>query len=177
MKYQNGTLWGMQEFERVFGKAPRVRMVEAILRLAPDEFTRPEAAREAGLHKPSANRILAALERDGVIELAGRRPIRYGVSDRLALIEILGLTASALRLERRHRGETGYQRRLKRSLQRRYAERASGSERPPLGRSPDPILHLRGLGKVVWRGVDPDTYVEELRRGRERLKPSGRANR
>lgn len=30
---------------------------------------------------------------------------------------------------------------------------------------PDPILALRGLGKEIWKGVDPDKYVEELREG------------
>ena len=27
------------------------------------------------------------------------------------------------------------------------------------------ILQLRGLGKEIWRGVDPDEYVRELREG------------
>jgi hypothetical protein len=31
----------------------------------------------------------------------------------------------------------------------------------------DPILRLRGLGKHVWRGIDPDVYVDSLRSGWE----------
>jgi hypothetical protein len=31
----------------------------------------------------------------------------------------------------------------------------------------DPILALRGLGREIWRGVDPDSYVADLRRGWE----------
>lgn len=31
--------------------------------------------------------------------------------------------------------------------------------------SADPILRLRGLGKHIWKGVDPDEYVRRLRQG------------
>jgi hypothetical protein len=31
----------------------------------------------------------------------------------------------------------------------------------------DPILKLRGLGKEIWKGVDPDEYVRRLREGWE----------
>jgi hypothetical protein len=31
----------------------------------------------------------------------------------------------------------------------------------------DPILRLRGLGKEIWKGVDPDEYIRELREGWE----------
>jgi len=31
----------------------------------------------------------------------------------------------------------------------------------------DPILKLRGLGKEIWKGVDPDDYVRRLREGWE----------
>ena len=27
----------------------------------------------------------------------------------------------------------------------------------------DPILKMSGLGKEIWKGVDPDNYVKELR--------------
>ena len=33
--------------------------------------------------------------------------------------------------------------------------------------SDDPILKLRGLGKEIWKGVDPDDYVRRLREGWE----------
>ena len=29
----------------------------------------------------------------------------------------------------------------------------------------DPILRLRGLGKEIWKGIDPDEYVKKLREG------------
>jgi hypothetical protein len=31
----------------------------------------------------------------------------------------------------------------------------------------DPILRLRGLGEEIWKGVDPDEYVRQLREGWE----------
>jgi len=38
----------------------------------------------------------------------------------------------------------------------------------PTGPSPvDPILGLRGLGKEIWEGTDPDEYVRQLREGWE----------
>jgi hypothetical protein len=37
----------------------------------------------------------------------------------------------------------------------------------------DPIVRLRGLGKEIWSGVDPDAYVERLRSGWE-LDPNSR---
>jgi hypothetical protein len=29
----------------------------------------------------------------------------------------------------------------------------------------DPILGLRGLGKEIWKGEDPDSYVRRIRKG------------
>jgi len=37
--------------------------------------------------------------------------------------------------------------------------------REPAGGAKDSILELKGLGKEVWKGVDPDEYVEALREG------------
>jgi hypothetical protein len=31
----------------------------------------------------------------------------------------------------------------------------------------DPILRLRGAGKEIWKGIDPDEYVRQLREGWE----------
>jgi hypothetical protein len=31
----------------------------------------------------------------------------------------------------------------------------------------DPILRLRGLGKEIWKGIDPDEYIRQLREGWE----------
>jgi len=152
-------------------------MVEAILLLAPDDFTRPEAAQEAGLHKPSANRILAALEKDGVIEVVGRRPIRYGVRSRITLLEILSLTRSALRLDRRNDLASDHRRQLASAFRERLSERAGTGRVVREKGAGDPILRLRGLGKEVWAGVDPDRYVEQLREARPKRKPAGRAQR
>lgn len=35
------------------------------------------------------------------------------------------------------------------------------------GKAQDSILSLRGLGKELWKGVDPDEYVRQLREGWE----------
>lgn len=94
-------LWLMGAYTKVFGRSPRIKVVEAILRLAPGTFTRPEVAREAGVHKPSANRALSALERDGIIERASEGPIRYRTRDSTRTFEVLALTEAALRLARR----------------------------------------------------------------------------
>jgi hypothetical protein len=135
-------------------------MVEAILRLAPNDFTRPEAAREAGLYKPTANRVLAALERDRVIEVVGRRPIRYGVRAKISGLEILALAEAALRLDRRARGSRQAAKGLGATLAERLenreavrparAARGKGGRRRPTGRTRSPrtkdsILELRGL--------------------------------
>ena len=91
----------MGVYTRVFGRSPRVKVIEAILRLAPGTFTRPEIASEAGVHKPSANRALAGLERDGIVERASDGPVRYRTRDSTRIFEILALTEAALRLARR----------------------------------------------------------------------------
>jgi hypothetical protein len=31
----------------------------------------------------------------------------------------------------------------------------------------DPILRLRGAGKEIWKGIDPDEYIRQLREGWE----------
>jgi predicted CopG family antitoxin len=43
-------------------------------------------------------------------------------------------------------------------LRKQSRARAKGAEE-------DPILALRGLGKEIWKGVDPDEYVAQLREG------------
>jgi hypothetical protein len=154
-------------------------MVEAILRLAPNDFTRPEAAREARLYKPSANRVLAALERDGVIEVVGKRPIRYGVRAGISRLEILGLAEAALRLDRRSGGSRQAAKVLAVTMAERIesrkaatstkAARPKASQRKPThktrsARGTDGIRELRGLGKEAWDGVDADAYVAELRK-------------
>lgn len=49
-------------------------------------------------------------------------------------------------------------------LQHLLQVRRQATRAPPKGEE-DPILALRGLGKEVWKGVDPDEYVEKLREG------------
>ena len=39
--------------------------------------------------------------------------------------------------------------------------------RRPNAETTDPILQLLGLGKEIWKGEDPDTYVRRLRQGWE----------
>jgi hypothetical protein len=39
---------------------------------------------------------------------------------------------------------------------------ADRSRRPKIN-PPETILKLRGLGKELWRGIDPKTYINELR--------------
>jgi hypothetical protein len=46
-----------------------------------------------------------------------------------------------------------------------YASEYKLSEKDLLEK--DPILRLRGLGKEIWKGVDPDEYVRQLREGWE----------
>jgi hypothetical protein len=43
----------------------------------------------------------------------------------------------------------------------KYASKRKGAERS------DPILELRGLGKEIWAGEEPDEYVNRLRGGWE----------
>jgi hypothetical protein len=46
-----------------------------------------------------------------------------------------------------------------------YTSKYSPTKREPA--HADPILELRGLGREIWRGEDPDAYVNRLREGWE----------
>ena len=35
----------------------------------------------------------------------------------------------------------------------------------PAPGAPDPLMELSGLGKSIWKGIDPDAYVDSLREG------------
>lgn len=48
-----------------------------------------------------------------------------------------------------------------------YEQEYCGGASAALPDDEDPIMMLRGTGKEVWAGVDPDAYVEELRSGWE----------
>jgi len=89
----------MTDLSAVFGDSPRVRLIEAILRLGPVEFTAVEAAREAGLHKPSAYTHVRQLEQDGLIEVVSEgRPVRYRLPENQPSIRLLAHFISALEL-------------------------------------------------------------------------------
>lgn len=57
----------MAELRRLFGDTPRVKALEAVLRLRGMDFSRPELALEASIHKPSAYRVAGELAREGII--------------------------------------------------------------------------------------------------------------
>ncbi len=48
-----------------------------------------------------------------------------------------------------------------------WAKKRYGKEQPRQTRWLDGLFQLRGLGKHVWKGVDPDEYVRNLREGWE----------
>jgi len=83
----------------LFGETPRVKLLEALLRLAPVEFSAPEAAKEAGLHKPSAYAEVEALKAAGLIErVSETRPATFRVAEDSGVIPLLSAFDSALQL-------------------------------------------------------------------------------
>ncbi len=42
-----------------------------------------------------------------------------------------------------------------------------GVMQPKTTEAGDPVLRLQGLGKDIWKGIDPDAYVKNLREGWE----------
>ena len=42
-----------------------------------------------------------------------------------------------------------------------------GVIQPKTTEAGDPVLRLQGLGKDIWKGIDPDAYVKNLREGWE----------
>jgi len=70
----------MASLTRWFGDTPRVRLLEAILRLSPAPFTAADAARSAQLFKPSAYRAMRQLQEDGFVRaVTTRRPLEFVV--------------------------------------------------------------------------------------------------
>jgi len=53
--------------------------------------------------------------------------------------------------------------------ERSYCERARSSP------AQDPFLEMRGKGKEIWRGIDADRFVEELRAGWEPALPNSKS--
>lgn len=80
-----------------FGETPRIRVLEAILRLAPFEsFTMKEVAQEADLFPPSTYRTIRGLAKDGFLEVAeSGRPLRFRVPRGSADIQLLSLIDAA----------------------------------------------------------------------------------
>lgn len=90
----------MAALTKVFGNTPRVRLLEALVRLAPVEFTRAELTTEANgqgkkaltLHKPSATRALDRLAADGyVICTSSKRPARFRVNEDNPYFRVVGV--------------------------------------------------------------------------------------
>jgi DNA-binding MarR family transcriptional regulator len=55
----------------VLGDSPRVRILEALVRLGHIEFTRGELAREAELYRMTTNRMVPQLIEEGFVERVG----------------------------------------------------------------------------------------------------------
>ncbi len=93
----------------VLGLSPRVRLLEALVRLEGLGFTRAELAKEAGLYRMTTNRLIDSLEEQGLVEKLGKgsRPT-YRTRSESPRIQILGYLDAALGLvdEREYSGDT-----------------------------------------------------------------------
>lgn len=58
----------MGSLTRLLGETPRVKLLEALIDLSSVEFSIPEAAEQAGLHKQSAYRRWSDFEEIGLVE-------------------------------------------------------------------------------------------------------------
>ncbi len=92
----------MRNLVEVFGDRPQVRLIEAALAMAPYEFTRAELAAEAGLWKPSANRLFPELERLRLVRQVsdGDHP-KYAVVNESKLLAVLQSLEPALAMAMR----------------------------------------------------------------------------
>lgn len=83
----------------ILGDSPRVRILEALVRLGDIEFTRGELAREAEVYRMSTNRMLPRLVAEGLVErvAGGKRP-RFHVRDDSPTMRVLGYLEAALGL-------------------------------------------------------------------------------
>lgn len=76
---------------------PRIRLLEALIRLGPREFTRAELAREAGMWRMSVNRAFDKLADDRIVFKVGRaEPPKYKVNQTSARLQLLAYFTSAL---------------------------------------------------------------------------------
>jgi len=89
----------MSNLVRLLGDAPRVRLLEALLRFGGMQFTRGELAREAGLYRMTTNREVPRLLRDGLIEQVsgGPRP-KYRAPAKSPTLDVLDVLDAALGL-------------------------------------------------------------------------------
>lgn len=87
----------MGSLTQLFGKTPRVKLLEALIDLASIEFTIPEAAEQAGLHKQSAYRRWGDLEDIGLVEKAqGQGGSTWRVKDQDPRFLVAALARDAL---------------------------------------------------------------------------------
>lgn len=87
----------MGSLTELFGAKPRVRVLEAVLTLSAQPFTAAEAAREAGLYKPSAYRAVAGLVKEGIIQKVGSgRPHLYSANSESPLFRLLSYFETSL---------------------------------------------------------------------------------
>ncbi len=95
----------MGDLTKVLGDSPRVRLLEALVRLGHLEFTRGELAREADLFRMTTNRQVDALVKSGFIErvAGGSRP-RYRVCTESPVLQVLNYLDAALGLIEPGRG-------------------------------------------------------------------------
>lgn len=56
-----------------------------------------------------------------------------------------------------------------------WYEREYCAATPALSYENDPVLAMRGVGKEIWEGIDPDKYVADLRAGWESGAPEQEA--
>ena len=87
----------MRNLVDVFGDRPKVRLLEALLAMAPHTFTRAELAAEAGLRKGSANRIFPQLESLNLVrQITGGGHPKYEVATGSSLLAVLQALEPAL---------------------------------------------------------------------------------
>lgn len=100
----------MPALATMFGQSPRAKLIEGLLRLGSTSFTRGELARESGVFRTSANRVISQLEADGLIlqTSGGKHPL-YAATPGSAELELLSYVASVLEFmetNRRNRDAT-----------------------------------------------------------------------
>ncbi len=82
----------MGELQRLFGETPRVKGLEAILRLRGMTFNRPELAAEASIHKPSAYRVAGEFVEEGILREVAKGTFEVDETDwRVSALYRIGL--------------------------------------------------------------------------------------